>query len=170
MLYHARKKRVKSRAKIKLIQQAPLICNIKLHPLAPRFFFLPGHTYHDAANNSQGWASSALMYCSCKYVICHIQQFPCNKLLKKRYVLPRYSNLWADSRLNFIWTFSMTFCSSFCLSKVEHLSITFLFATGQCFIKQIGDKNEGDDYMYIWYNPWQGTAINVLKYPPPQGI
>ena len=32
----------------------PLICNIKLHPPAPRLF-LPGDTYHDAANNSQGF-------------------------------------------------------------------------------------------------------------------
>ena len=37
-------------------------------------------------------ASSELMYCLCKYVICRIQQFPCNKLLKKQYVIPRYNN------------------------------------------------------------------------------
>ena len=111
-------------------------------------------------------ASSELMYCLCKSVICRIQQFPCNKLLKKRYVIPRYNNLCADSRLNLIWTFSMTFCSSSCLSKVEHLIITFFLATDECFIKQIGEKKLRV-WLYVWYNHRRGTAIYVLKYPPP---
>ena len=54
MLYYARKKKVKSRAKIKLIQQMPLICNIKLHLPAPRLFFAR-LSYYETANNSQGF-------------------------------------------------------------------------------------------------------------------
>ena len=46
------KERVKSRAKIKLIQQVPLICNIKLQPPAPRLFFARLSDY-ETANNSQ---------------------------------------------------------------------------------------------------------------------
>ena len=85
---------------MKLIQQTPLICNIKLHPLAPRLFFCQVTLI--MMQQIIRTASSELMYCLCKCVICRIQQFPCNKLLKKRYVIPRYNNLCADSRLNLI--------------------------------------------------------------------
>ena len=54
LLYLKEKKKVKSRAKSKLIQQMLLICNIKLHPPAPRLFFAT-LSYYETANNSHGF-------------------------------------------------------------------------------------------------------------------
>ena len=100
-------------------------------------------------------ASSGLLYCLCNCVICRIQQFPCNKLLKKRYVIPRYNNLCAV-KVKFVINFSLTLTfililtfllsSSFCLSKVEHLLFKPI-KSDQHHISpcNIGGKNQGYD-------------------------
>ena len=112
-----------------VIQQMLLICNIKLHPPAPRLFFLPGYLIMKQQIIHR--ATSGLLYCLCKCVICRIQQFPCNKLLKKRYVIPRYNNLCAV-KVKFVINFSLTLTFILiltfsearpfsCQLKVEHL-------------------------------------------------
>ena len=98
----------------------PLICNIKLHPPVPRLF-LPGYLIMKQQIIHR--ASSGLLYCLCECVICRIQQFPCNKLLKKRYVISRYNNLCAVE-VKFVINFYLDINFSLTLSLI--LILTFL--------------------------------------------
>ena len=111
-------------------------------------------------------ASSELMYCLCKYVICRIQQFPCNKLLKKRYVIPRYNNLCADSRLNLICNFFYDILLVL-LPVKGRTSHHHIFPCNWWMLYKADWWKELRVWLYVWYNHRRGTAIYVLKYPPP---
>ena len=84
MFYYTWKKKKRNRCFWSVI----LSYILRLHAcFLPRYLIMKQQIIHRA--------SSWLLHCLCKCVICRIQQFPCDKLLKKRYVIPRYNNLCA---------------------------------------------------------------------------